>query len=74
MRHTCTALCNEGGVQAVRLRLRHVGTVGTVAALALAGLVPAEPGVPGDGRSVSAEGQGGCHGHARQACASKKPH
>ena len=72
MRHTCTTLCNEGGVQAVRLRLCHVGTVGTVAASALA--VPGEPGVPDDGTSVSAEGQGGCHGHARQACASKKPH
>ena len=72
MRHACSALCNEGGVQAVRL-----WHAGTVAAKALWGPAPGEPGVPSDGTPVSAGCKGGCHGHAGhggQACERKKPH
>ena len=72
MRHACSALCNEGGVQAVRL-----WHAGTVAAKALGGPAPGEPGVPSDGTPVSAGCKGGCHGHAGhagQACKPKKPH
>ena len=72
MRHACSALCNEGGVQAVRL-----WHAGTVAAKALGGPAPGEPGVPSDGTPVSAGCKGGCHGHAGhagQACKRKKPH
>ena len=63
MRHACSALCNEGGVQAVRL-----WHAGTVAAKALGGPAPGEPGVPSDGTPVSAGWHGG------QACERKKPH
>ena len=62
MRHACSALCNEGGVQAVGC-----GMLGQWLQR-LWGPAPGETGVPSDGTPVSAGWHGG------QACERKKPH